>query len=151
MKCQKHFAKVHRSMGEMELQTSGARRSESAAKAAGPERGRRLSAGMSVKRREEVGWLCGYEQETGRRQIAAALFLALPDFLCCAKPVAPLLGPAPRPPASTRAPSPHRQSSAGLVYGPGCHQYLPRALPKAVTKIPGVSPSKSVHRCFNCW
>jgi len=49
VKCQKHFAKVHRSMGEVELQTSGVWRSDSAAEAAGPACRRRLSAGMSVE------------------------------------------------------------------------------------------------------
>lgn len=49
VKCQKHFAKVHISMGEMELQTSGVWRSDSAAEAAGPAHRRRLSAGTSVK------------------------------------------------------------------------------------------------------
>lgn len=57
VKCQKHFAKVHISMGEMELQTSGVWRSDSAAEAAGPARRRQLSARMSVS--EEVGWVCG--------------------------------------------------------------------------------------------
>lgn len=47
VKYQKHFAKVHISMGEMELQTSGVWRSDSAAEAAGPARRRRLSAGTS--------------------------------------------------------------------------------------------------------
>lgn len=57
--------------------------------------------------------------------------------------VPPRLGPAPRPPAGICTPSPHRQSSEVLVYGPGCLQPLPQALPKAVTKTPGVPPS--------CW
>lgn len=93
VKCQKHFTEVHISMGEMELQTSGVWRSDSTAEAAGPTCRRRLSAGTSAEWREGVGWVCGWGQEPGKRQIEV-LFLALPDFLSYTKQVTSLLGSA---------------------------------------------------------
>lgn len=80
-------------MGEMELQTSGVWRSDSNAEAAGPAHKRRPSAGTSVEWREEVGRVCGWEQEPGKWQ-TEALFLAPPDIPRYTKQVASLLGPA---------------------------------------------------------
>lgn len=77
----------------MERQTSGVWRSGNAAEPAGPEHRRRLSAGMLPEQREEVGRVCGWEQEPGEQQMEA-LFLALPDFPCCSKKAVWQLRPA---------------------------------------------------------
>lgn len=76
-------------MGEMELQTSGVWRSDSAAEAAGLHAGGGCLPGCQRVKRWDVS--VAKKQEPGKRQIEV-LFLALPDFLCYAKQGALLLG-----------------------------------------------------------